>query len=62
MDGWTLARELRLRATEVPLVVMTAAAQEARRWAEEISATAYLPKPLDPSVLLATLDDICARS
>ena len=34
----------RARGVAVPVLVMTAA-QDARRWAEEIAADGYLPKP-----------------
>ncbi len=58
MDGWAFAGELRARGIAVPLVVMTAA-QDARRWAEEIGATAYVAKPFDFSSLLVTFDRLC---
>jgi CheY-like chemotaxis protein len=44
LDGWGFARELRTRGVAVPVLVMTAA-QDARRWAAEIAADGYLPKP-----------------
>ena len=44
LDGWGFARGLRARGVAVPVLVMTAA-QDARRWAEEIAAVGYLPKP-----------------
>jgi CheY-like chemotaxis protein len=52
LDGWGFARTLRERGVALPIVVMTAA-QDARRWAQEISASAYLAKPFD---LLDLLD------
>jgi CheY-like chemotaxis protein len=58
MDGWELAQALRARQIEVPLVVMTAA-RDARAWAEEIAAAAYVSKPFDYDALLATLEQIC---
>ncbi len=58
MDGWIFARELRARGVEVPLVAMTAA-QDARRWAAEIDAAAYVAKPFDVELLLSTLDKLC---
>jgi CheY-like chemotaxis protein len=54
LDGWQFARELKRRSIEVPVVVMTAA-QNARRWAEEIEADAYLAKPFDLDDLLDTV-------
>lgn len=52
LDGWGFARTLQERGVALPIVVMTAA-QDARRWAQEISANAYLAKPFD---LLDLLD------
>jgi DNA-binding response OmpR family regulator len=46
MDGWGFAREMRARGQDLPIVVMTAA-QDARRWAEEIAAVGYIAKPFD---------------
>ena len=58
LDGSGFAAELRARGIELPLVVMTAA-RDARRWAEEINATAYVAKPFDFPVLLDTFDQLC---
>jgi diguanylate cyclase (GGDEF)-like protein len=44
LDGPALAQKMRGRGIDVPLVVMTAGTN-ARRWAERMGATAYLPKP-----------------
>jgi CheY-like chemotaxis protein len=54
MDGWTFARELRSRGLEIPILVMTAA-RDVRRWAEEISADAYLSKPFELEDLLSAI-------
>jgi CheY-like chemotaxis protein len=54
MDGWGVARALRERGLDVPLVVMTAA-QDARRWAQEVGATHSLPKPFDLHELLGAV-------
>lgn len=51
MDGWAFARTLQEEGIKVPILVMTAA-QNARRWAEEIGANAYIPKPFDLDELL----------
>ena len=51
MDGWQFARALNQRGIQVPIVVMTAA-QDARRWAQEIGAADYLAKPFDLPDLL----------
>ncbi len=54
LDGWGFARALKERGLKLPILVMTAA-QNARRWAEEIGADGYLAKPFD---LLNLLDAV----
>ncbi len=54
MDGWGFARALQSRGIQVPILVMTAA-QDARRWANEIDAQGYVAKPFD---LLELLDAV----
>jgi CheY-like chemotaxis protein len=54
LDGWGFAAALRARGVEVPIVVMTAA-QDARRWAAEISAQGHVPKPFELDDLLAAV-------
>jgi CheY-like chemotaxis protein len=44
MDGWGFASALRELGVDLPVVVMTAAA-DARRWAAEIGAIGVVPKP-----------------
>jgi CheY-like chemotaxis protein len=56
MDGWSFARVLRERGIRLPVIVMTAA-QDARQWAEEVGASAYVAKPFDLGELL----DVVAR-
>ena len=51
LDGWGFARALRDRGIELPILVMTAA-QDTRRWAEEIGAAGYLAKPFELLELL----------
>lgn len=58
LDGWAFARALRERDIELRIVVMTAA-QDARRWAEEIGAQAYLAKPFDLEDLIAIVERCC---
>lgn len=55
MDGWEFARALDSRRQAIPLVVMTAA-QDARQWAREIGAAAYVAKPFDLIELLDTVE------
>jgi two-component system, chemotaxis family, chemotaxis protein CheY len=44
VDGWEFARRLGEKGIELPIVVMTAAA-DAAGWAAEIGADGYLAKP-----------------
>jgi two-component system chemotaxis response regulator CheY len=55
LDGWGFAHALRARGVHLPIVVMTAA-QDARRWAEEIGAAGYLAKPFELPDLLAVVE------
>jgi CheY-like chemotaxis protein len=57
MDGWSFARALTARGIAIPVIVMTAA-QDARRWAAEIDADAYLGKPFQMDTLLDTVERI----
>jgi len=60
LDGWALARVLRERDIDLRIVVMTAA-QDARRWADEIGANAYLAKPFDLDDLIAIVERACTN-
>jgi CheY-like chemotaxis protein len=55
LDGWAFAARFHERELTYPIVVMTAA-ESARRWAEEIGATAYIAKPFDVNELLETIE------
>jgi CheY-like chemotaxis protein len=55
LDGWGFAREFRAAGKRSPIVVMTAA-ENARRWAEEIGADGYLPKPFEIDALIAAVE------
>lgn len=55
MDGWTFARELQARGFRIPIIVITAA-QNARSWAQEIGADAYLAKPFELTDLLDAVE------
>ena len=55
MDGWTFARELQARGIRLPIIVITAA-QNARSWAQEIGADAYLAKPFELNELLEAVE------
>ena len=60
LDGWGFARAARDRGLRLPIVVMTAA-QDARRWAEEIGAQGYLAKPFEMPDLLAVVERLRAE-
>lgn len=51
LDGWGVAAALRESRQRFPVVVMTAA-ENARRWAEEIKADDHIAKPFDLTALL----------
>jgi CheY-like chemotaxis protein len=55
MDGWEFAAALRARGVASPVVVMTAA-DNARRWAEEVGADGYVMKPFEFLELLASVE------
>lgn len=55
LDGWGFARQMRARGHAVPIVVMTAA-QDTRRWAEEVGAIGYVAKPFDLNDLLSAVE------
>jgi urea transport system substrate-binding protein len=57
LDGWGFTRELRQRGHTTPIVVMTAA-QDTRRWAEEVGAAGYVAKPFDLVDLLSTVEEV----
>jgi DNA-binding response OmpR family regulator len=55
MDGWEFAAALRVRGIASPVVVMTAA-DDAKRWAEEVGADGYVVKPFEILELLASVE------
>ena len=55
IDGWGFARVLQERGVQLPILVMTAA-QDARRWAQEIGAQGFIAKPFDLSDLLSAVE------
>ena len=54
MDGWEFAAALRARGIASPVVVMTAA-DNAKRWADEVGADGYVVKPFEFLELLASV-------
>jgi CheY-like chemotaxis protein len=60
LDGLQLCRELKKDSTtrEIPVIVFSVLAAEAR--AKEAGASAFLRKPLVPSVLLGTINRLAA--
>jgi two-component system chemotaxis response regulator CheY len=61
MDGWAFAREHRRRGNGAPIVCVTAA-QDAGAWADEIRASAVVPKPFDLDDLLAAVASACGEA
>ena len=57
LDGWGFAGALRERGIDLPILVMTAA-QDARRWAQEIGAAGYIAKPFDVPALLSAVEGL----
>lgn len=57
IDGWDVATTLRARGLAAPVLVMTAA-QDARRWAEQLGADGYLAKPFDLDDLLTAVEQL----
>jgi CheY-like chemotaxis protein len=51
VDGWSFARIMKEKGIALPILVMTAA-QDARRWAQEIGAAGFISKPFDLNELL----------
>ncbi|MEZ4553665.1 MAG: response regulator transcription factor [Dehalococcoidia bacterium] len=60
MDGWQFASEVRRLGIDVPVLVMTAAS-DARRWAREIAADGFVPKPFGVDELLAAVHEVLDR-
>ena len=60
LDGWGFARQFRAAGKRSPIVVMTAA-ENARRWAEEIGADGYLAKPFEIDTLIAAVARYATR-
>jgi two-component system, OmpR family, response regulator len=62
-DGFTLAKDIRERNTEVPLVFLTARVmKEDELMGFKVGADDYLNKPFIPAVLLARIQAIMKRS
>jgi CheY-like chemotaxis protein len=56
MDGWAVARALHERDISIPIVVMTAA-ENAKKWADEIGAAGHLAKPFELDDLLRSVEE-----
>ena len=61
LNGWDFAREMKGRGLKVPTLVMTAA-QDAQRWAQEIGAEGFVPKPFHIMELLDAVERIMGRA
>jgi CheY-like chemotaxis protein len=55
LDGWGYARAVREDGLEPRIVIMTAA-HDARRWADEIGADGYIPKPFEADQLIKAVE------
>jgi CheY-like chemotaxis protein len=55
MDGWTFARELRVRFEERPPIVVITASERARSNAAEVGAVGWLGKPFTLKDVLETV-------
>ena len=60
VDGWAVARAAHASQQNPRIVVMTAA-ENAARWAEEVSADAYLAKPFQLDELIACVGSVRGR-
>jgi CheY-like chemotaxis protein len=58
LDGWGFAQKVARERHRIKIVVMTAA-MDAERWATEIHADGYLPKPFDINHLLNQVQRLC---
>lgn len=61
MDGWGFATALRELGVELPVVVMTAAA-DAKRWAAEIGAIGVVAKPFGIAELVSAVQRFSTHS
>ncbi len=60
MDGRTFYREMRTRGYDAQVVIVSAyGAEEAKR---ELRAAAAIPKPLDPDILVETVQRVAAAA
>lgn len=57
VDGWQFASRVAELKLEIPIVVMTAA-QDARRWAEEVGAAGYIAKPFGIDELIEAVEHV----
>lgn len=56
VDGWQFMRELRGEFARTIPVLVTTAAPDARRWADEVGADGVIAKPYDLDQLLVAID------
>jgi CheY-like chemotaxis protein len=55
LNGWGFASALKERGVSLPIVVMSAA-QDARRWSQEIGAASVLAKPFELDELVQAVE------
>lgn len=52
MDGWEFIRRLREERGQIPPIVIVSAAEDAKKWAQDVGAAGWLAKPFDIDDLL----------
>jgi signal transduction histidine kinase len=63
MDGYQATSTLRLKGLATPIVAVTASAMDSdRRRCFEVGCTGFLPKPIDPGVLVQVLQPMVRRA
>lgn len=62
-DGWTVCREIRKTAPELPVIMLTAKSEEIDQlFAFEIGADEYITKPFSPKILTARVQALFRRT
>jgi CheY-like chemotaxis protein len=61
MDGWEFSRRVKEKGSQPVIVTMTAA-RNAKSWAAEIGADAYVAKPFDLDDLFDVVASCCANA
>ena len=63
LDGWSVLRQIRQENESLPIVMLTARAEEQDElFGFELGATEYISKPFSPKILVARVEAILKRS